>query len=51
MILGAITLLLSDTLGRVIAYPYEIKPSIVMTVIGGIFFITLLKIGGKNYGN
>ena len=51
MILGAITLLLSDTLGRVIAYPYEIKPSIVMTVIGGIFFITLLKIGGKDYGN
>ena len=51
MILGAITLLLSDTLGRVIAYPYEIKPSVVMTVVGGIFFITLLKIGGKNYGN
>lgn len=51
MILGAITLLLSDTLGRLIAYPYEIKPSVVMTVVGGIFFITLLKIGGKNYGN
>ena len=51
MILGAITLLLSDTLGRVIAYPYEINPSVVMTVVGGIFFITLLKIGGKNYGN
>ena len=51
MILGAITLLLSDTLGRVIAYPYEIKPSVVMTVVGGIFFIALLKIGGKNYGN
>lgn len=51
MILGAITLLLSDTLGRVIAYPYEINPSVVMTVVGGIFFIALLKIGGKNYGN
>ena len=51
MILGAITLLLSDTLGRVIAYPYEIKPSVVMTVVGGIFFIGLLKVGGKNYGN
>lgn len=51
MILGSITLLLSDTLGRVIAYPYEIKPSVVMTVVGGIFFITLLKVGGKNYGN
>lgn len=51
MILGAITLLLSDTLGRIIAYPYEIKPSVVMTVVGGVFFITLLKIGGKNYGN
>lgn len=51
MILGAITLLLSDTCGRVIAYPYEIKPSVVMSVVGGIFFIILLKIEGKDYGN
>ncbi|WP_273497773.1 FecCD family ABC transporter permease [Peptoniphilus rhinitidis] len=51
MILGAITLLLSDTCGRVIAYPHEIKPSVVMSVVGGIFFIILLKIEGKDYGN
>lgn len=51
MLLGAIILLFSDTLGRVIAYPYEVKASVVMTVFGGIFFIILLKIGGKTYGN
>lgn len=50
-ILGSITLLLSDTLGRTIAYPYEIKPQVLMTVFGGIFFIGLLKIGGREYGN
>lgn len=50
-ILGSITLLLSDTLGRTIAYPYEIKPQVFMTVFGGIFFIGLLKIGGREYGN
>lgn len=50
-ILGSITLLLSDTLGRIIAYPYEIKPQVLMTVFGGIFFIGLLKIGGREYGN
>lgn len=49
-LMGAFTLLFSDTVGRVIAYPYEIKASVVMTVVGGIFFIVLLRIGGKNYG-
>ncbi len=50
-ILGATILLFSDTLGRVLAYPYEIKASVVMSVIGGPFFILLLKAGGKDYGN
>jgi len=51
IILGSITLLLSDTCGRIIAYPYEIKPSVIMAVFGGVFFIGLLRIGGKTYGN
>ncbi|MDY2986513.1 MAG: iron ABC transporter permease [Peptoniphilus sp.] len=51
MILGSIVLLLSDTLGRIIAYPYEIKTQVLMSVFGGIFFIILLKTGGREYGN
>lgn len=50
-LLGACTLLLSDTIGRVVAYPYEVAPSIIMAVVGGPFFIALLKFGGKNYGD
>ncbi len=50
-ILGSALLLLSDTLGRVIAYPYEIPSAVIMSIIGGPFFILLLKAGGKDYGN
>ena len=50
ILLGAFTLLFADTLGRVIAPPYEISASIIMSVIGGPFFIFLLR-GSKNtYG-
>lgn len=49
-LLGAFIFLLADTLGRGIAYPYEISASIVMSVIGGPVFIILLKKGGKGYG-
>ncbi|RVU54421.1 FecCD family ABC transporter permease [Anaerosphaera multitolerans] len=49
--LGAFLLLLSDTVGRIIAHPYEIQSAVIMSVVGGPFFISLLKIGGKNYGN
>lgn len=48
---GAWLLLFSDTVGRVIAYPFEIPAAILMSIIGGPFFIVLLKIGGRNYGN
>lgn len=51
MLLGALVLLLSDTLGRSIASPYEIPASIIMAVIGGPFFIFLLKHGGDRYGS
>ncbi len=50
-LLGAFLLLLSDTFGRVIAYPFEIQASVVMSVVGGPFFILLLRAGGKDYGN
>ncbi|MDE5985037.1 MAG: iron ABC transporter permease [Eubacterium sp.] len=43
ILLGAFTLLLADTIGRTIAYPYEISASIIMAVIGGPFFIILLR--------
>lgn len=33
MLLGAFTLLLADTIGRTIAYPYEINAAVVMAVI------------------
>lgn len=50
-ITGSIMLLFSDTAGRIIAAPYEIQASVIMSIIGGPFFIFLLKKGGKEYGN
>ena len=43
MLLGAFTLLLADTIGRTIAYPYEINAAVVMAVLGGPSFILLLR--------
>ena len=42
-LLGGLVFLLADTIGRVIAYPYEISASILMAVIGGPALIILLK--------
>lgn len=50
-LLGAFMLLLSDTLGRIIAYPFEIQAAVIMAVVGGPFFILLLRAGGRNYGD
>jgi iron complex transport system permease protein len=47
---GAFTLLLADTIGRLIAYPHEISAAILMAVIGGPLFIALLKRSGSYYG-
>ena len=47
-ILGAFCLLLADTLGRALVPPYEISPGIIMSVVGGPFFIILLRRTGKN---
>lgn len=49
ILLGAFTLLLADTVGRTIAYPYEISASIIMAVIGGPFFIILLRRAKHTY--
>ena len=40
---GAFTMLAADTAGRLLWYPYEISPAVVMAVVGGPFFIILLK--------
>ncbi len=50
-LLGAWMLLLSDTIGRSVAYPYEIPAAVIMAMAGGPFFILLLRLGGKTYGN
>lgn len=48
-LLGAFVFLLADTVGRVIAYPYEISSSIIMSVVGGPMFIILLKRSRGSY--
>lgn len=42
-LLGAFVFLLADTLGRRLAYPLEISPAIIMSIIGGPYFIYLLR--------
>lgn len=49
-LLGALIMLLADTVGRLIAYPYEISPAIIMSVVGGPIFIILLKRSERAYG-
>ena len=49
-LLGAFTFLLADTVGRTIAYPFEISASVIMAVVGGPFFILLLRRSKNNYG-
>lgn len=51
VLLGAFTLLLADTIGRTIAAPYEISAAVIMSVVGGPFFIILLRRSKGNYGN
>ncbi len=49
-LLGAFLFLLADTLGRRIAYPYEIQAGVILSVVGGITFIILLRRSGGIYG-
>lgn len=48
--LGAFVFLVADTVGRTVAYPYEINSSIIMAIIGGPMFIILLKRSRDVYG-
>lgn len=43
LLLGAFVFLVADTLGRSIMPPYEVGASVVMAVVGGAFFILLLR--------
>lgn len=47
-LLGGFVLLLADTLGRCIAPPAEIPAAIIMSIVGGSFFIVLLKRGDRH---
>lgn len=49
-LLGALVFLSADTLGRSIAYPYEISAAIIMAILGGPMLIVLLKRNGAVYG-
>lgn len=40
---GAFIFLLADTIGRTIAAPYEVSAAVIMSVVGGPFFILLLR--------
>ena len=48
VLLGGFILLLADTIGRCIAPPTEIAASIIMSIVGGPFFIILLKRGDRH---
>jgi iron complex transport system permease protein len=49
MLLGAFILLAADTAGRNVAAPYEIPAGILMAVVGGPFFVFLLKRSRDGY--
>lgn len=48
ILLGGFVLLLADTVGRCIAPPNEITASVIMSIVGGPFFIILLKRGDRH---
>ncbi|BCJ92698.1 ferrichrome ABC transporter [Anaerocolumna cellulosilytica] len=50
-ILGSFVLVLADTLGRTVTAPYEIPVGVIMSVLGGPFFLYLLRKGENNYGS
>ena len=47
LLLGALVLLCADTLGRTVISPLEIPAGIVMAVVGGPYFLYLMRRGGK----
>jgi len=48
-LMGAIILLISDTVGRVILAPMELPVGIIMYILGGIFFLVLILKGRGRY--
>lgn len=50
ILLGALMLLIADTLGRTLFSPTEISANILMNIIGGPFFIFLLRREVANHG-
>ncbi|WP_313131626.1 FecCD family ABC transporter permease [Anaerocolumna sp.] len=50
-ILGSLVLVLADTLGRTLTAPYEIPVGVIMSVLGGPFFLYLLRKGENSYGS
>ena len=48
ILLGGFVLLLADTVGRCIVPPNEIAASVIMSIVGGPFFIFLLKRGDRH---
>ncbi len=50
-ILGSLVLVMADTLGRTVTAPYEIPVGVIMSVLGGPFFLYLLRKGGDSYGS
>jgi len=47
---GALVFLAADTVGRLIASPNQIDPTVIMSVVGGPFFILQLRRSEKTYG-
>jgi len=50
-LLGALLILIADTLGRTLISPNEIPASIIVALIGGPFLIFLLRKSDRIYGN
>lgn len=50
MLLGSFCFLLADTIGRTAAYPYEISANVILSVVGGVAFIILLKRSERLHG-
>ncbi len=47
---GGLLFLLADTLGRTLIRPYEMNASVILSVVGGIAFVLLLRKSGGIYG-
>lgn len=46
LVLGSLVLLVADTLGRTLFAPLEIPAGIVMAIVGGPYFLYLMRKGG-----